>query len=476
MKIILDERLEKKSQPVNAIAAFSMLNKEIVSDGRLSLYLDELPTIMTHVCADGLGCMNSQCHLVHNFLGSGRVGRVTIIKTLTSPNKQYYLDPILHTFLNKTGHNPHNESLLVKCVCGNYVLGQLALDISNLTRGMSCPACLKNWESPICSLCGKELNEGEIFTEAIYERDQELYLLHQSCVLNTFKMKDCIAVKECGNTRGSRTRDTLFVCLWHRKKSIHSHDFRPDWSPVGKAPYFGIEIEVMPANGVGSTAFYRGHYGALVNWTSDNLLFSKHDGSVQEGFEIISQPISWNTWMTENPASNKIRELFAKISSKFTSYGDPACGMHVHIDTKAFTNANHISRFAKFIMYQEMLSALVAERTTRTYSQFNKSIADQTIARLNGDISADRYYAVNVQRGAPTVEVRMFKGNLKWDRIIKNIQYCQAAVEFSFKINDDEIKKPSAANEFIKMVNTSDDYPILKEFINSQPKLIRNLI
>jgi hypothetical protein len=81
--------------------------------------------------------------------------------------------------------------------------------------------------------------------------------------------------------------------------------------------------------------------------------------------------------------------------------------------------------------------------------------------RYRGARGGDRYNAVNLQN-LHTVEIRMFKGSLKPERVRSGIQFCHAAIEYTREIrsgnNAATMLRPE---EFCSWVRKQGKYPDL---------------
>jgi hypothetical protein len=76
-------------------------------------------------------------------------------------------------------------------------------------------------------------------------------------------------------------------------------------------------------------------------------------------------------------------------------------------------------------------------------------------------MSGSRYDILNV--GPNTVEVRMFRGNLRPDRVIKNIEFCHALVVYC---QGASIKQLESWKNFSRwLIEHRGEYPALVKFL-----------
>lgn len=192
---------------------------------------------------------------------------------------------------------------------------------------------------------------------------------------------------------------------------IHSFDYKPRPVFFGKGPHFGVELEVNTEN-ISDDA------KAVVDELGDHV-YLKNDGSIGRGFEIVTHPHSlaehtelWNRW---SPPSG------------MTSYQSGQCGIHVHIARSGLTHLQ-IGKMLVFLNDEknQPFMAVIAQRTSRQWAKVSKKkISD--VCRY----PADRYQALNLCNHS-TIEVRIFRGNTRKERILKAVEFC-AAMRFWVK-------------------------------------------
>jgi hypothetical protein len=183
--------------------------------------------------------------------------------------------------------------------------------------------------------------------------------------------------------------------------------------------YMGFELEVE-SNG----SEYGGPehvYGVL-----GDLAYFKEDGSLDDGFEIVTHPMTL-------AYAHEMRWDWTQglLDLGYRSWDRSSCGLHVHVDRRAFTGRLHQYSFTLLLMRNKALSYLVAGRQGSSYASFDKDVRAEIPKHIKGQYNnAQRYSAVNVLPTA-TLEVRMFRGSLKKERILAALEYVHSAVEYS---------------------------------------------
>ena len=249
--------------------------------------------------------------------------------------------------------------------------------------------------------------------------------------------------------------------------NAHSRDF-----------HLGIELEVQ-SGGWRS----RDVEEVLAN-LGDDYVLCKEDGSLDEdlGFEIVTAPRplvthlkTFSEWMP--PAG-------------LTAWNPGCCGMHVHIDSRAFTPAS-LARLLAFYN-RKANTALICkvagrhpETSIQCRSYANYDSADGTfteLRRAKRDMNACRYVMVNTTtlsylegtrlqlansqshntRGFSTVEIRVFRASLRKARLLAQIEFAHAVVIFCRHTGAGQLDEP----HFRAWLATEySQYPALARFL-----------
>jgi hypothetical protein len=196
--------------------------------------------------------------------------------------------------------------------------------------------------------------------------------------------------------------------------------------------YFGAEIEMESRNGGGQEAL--DHF---MNEFDRDEFYYKSDGSLMsdDSFEMVSHPRTLDSWQALLPRLQDTMQRARNLGMR--SWNTDTCGIHIHIDSRAFGGSSaHLYRFTQFIYRNPAEMHRLAGRGSVHYAEFMgdysrrvtlpRDIKDRK--RYGG--AGDRYLAVNLQN-RKTVEVRMFRGSLKPERLIANIEFLHALVSYT---------------------------------------------
>jgi hypothetical protein len=223
---------------------------------------------------------------------------------------------------------------------------------------------------------------------------------------------------------------------------------------------FGIELEVEAKRGDLS----EGSELMVDEW--GEFVYLKEDGSLNFGFEIVTHPaslkyyqdaVNWNT-------ITKLRD------SGFRSWDTSTCGLHVHIDRRAFKDRTHIMAMSMLINNNQGLTEHIAGRNS-SYGQIGESTKQDNIRTIKGNRwgtagqGGERYLAINLQN-THTIELRMFKGSLKVERILSAIEFSHAVVTYSRDIRSGhDAKTMLRPEEFTSWIRKQGKYNNLVQFL-----------
>lgn len=165
----------------------------------------------------------------------------------------------------------------------------------------------------------------------------------------------------------------------------------------------------------------------LENIAGEHIYF-EHDGSLNHGFEIITQPHTVDAFNAIDWKSI----LSACTSHDYTSHDAGTCGLHVHISREMFGSTeqiadNNIAKLIKFYNdnYEEIVK--VSRRTLYSAEQWAAKYDGATDRKGTAEImkkkySAGRYHAVNITN-SKTVEIRIMRGTLNYNSFMACIDF-----------------------------------------------------
>ena len=211
-------------------------------------------------------------------------------------------------------------------------------------------------------------------------------------------------------------------------KGVHEYAFEPgnllflkseNDNPNEKL-FAGIELEIDDAGEDNDNA-------ERVTEIADNQIYCKHDGSIRNGFEIVTHPATIDYHLHNFPWEQICKEA---IKLGYHSHNTTTCGLHLHL-SRAGLGKDEMEQdltIAKLLLFFESNWGDLVRFSRRTpqalndwakrYGKRDDETAWQLLDRAKG---SGRYFAVNLKKEA-TVEFRMFKGTLKYETLIATIQ------------------------------------------------------
>ena len=187
---------------------------------------------------------------------------------------------------------------------------------------------------------------------------------------------------------------------------------------------FGCELEVQVRSGSKDQACGKVH--EILNPSGDvgEYCFFERDGSIGEGFEIVTQPAGLDVHL------KKFAEFLTNDEAKrgLRSHEGGACGFHVHVGREYVTQSQiyRIQSFLNDVRNESLIRAIARRYDTGGYAKFKHSMAKFTSVGKN---SGDRYEALNVT-GDHTIEFRIFRGSLRYESIASALEFVNAVLTF----------------------------------------------
>ena len=232
---------------------------------------------------------------------------------------------------------------------------------------------------------------------------------------------------------------------------------------------FGIEIETFSIQDKAPPT--------IIKDLEENYLrgqaLCKSDGSIgTNGIEIVSTAMSFNYIKNTDLFYN----FYNNIKDYLGSYSRQETGVHIHISRDTLTklqilrivafinnemNFNYISRIAG----REFFNNHYCEAIFK-----NKSVLelDSYFKNYPNLIYSAKYSAVNLSKKS-TVELRIFKGNIRFDVLNRYVEFTDCLINFVKN-------RPVSHNDYVKFIEFVDEnkkiYPFLYAF--NQVEIVKN--
>lgn len=335
-----------------------------------------------------------------------------------------------------------------------------------------CPDCLDRFYTK-CERCGDYILNDNSYNVYIDEDRTEASWCENCWEYHTWTCEECgdcysdgVPDHEyvCPSCHGEEEQDCDDIAYWNAPSGVRSYSYKPTAcfcpSYTENQIFYGFELEAE-AHGNDSDEW--------ADKVNENLGYTyvKHDGSLNDGMEIVSHPATLEYHMSKKDDYERIfREMRA---AGWRSHDDGTCGLHVHISKKPMEEKNPFAINNLLIIFDRFWDKLVifsrrkdhhldrwAKRYGTVFSDY-KGIKDE--AKRYGD----RYMAVNLKNDH-TVEIRMFRGTLNPDTFFATLQLVDVIVNKAIELGaNEDIVKSITWNELIK-----SDHEELREYINKR--------
>ena len=208
--------------------------------------------------------------------------------------------------------------------------------------------------------------------------------------------------------------------------------------------YYGVELEIDCGGKDNESA--ESIYD-IANQCED-VLYIKSDSSLDEGMELVSHPCSVQYHKQTFPWKEIMKEA---VDLGYRSHNTSTCGLHIHIGRNdlgetpeaqeevisriMFFFESHWNEIFRFSRRGEYAVNRWASRYG--YKDRPKDILEDAKKTRKG-----RYTCVNITN-LNTVEIRIFKGTLKWNTFMAAIELVDAICDNAIRLSDEELHKQS---------------------------------
>ena len=346
-----------------------------------------------------------------------------------------------------------NETNLTCCCCGTELTPENSYQFDN---NIYCANCFHDLTVE-CEDCGRRIYRDDAITTT------SSYVICQHCYDRNY-----LTCERCGNAvyiddayyMDDDEDDEYPYCPScysheHNHRIIHDYGYKPDPVFYGQDKrYFGVELEVDRG---GYDECNANEILGIANTGGKKRIYIKHDGSIDDGFEIVTHPMSLDYHKNEMPWQNMMLEL---VDMGYRSHKTSTCGLHCHVNRTAFGESYDeqeevIARILYFVEHHwdEMLK--FSRRTegqmarwAARYGMKNKPKELMDDAKKN---NYNRYKCVNIQNFS-TIEFRLFRGTLKYNTFIATLQLINEICDVAVSLSDEEMTQLSWT-DFLNRIN-----------------------
>ena len=246
--------------------------------------------------------------------------------------------------------------------------------------------------------------------------------------------------------------------------AIHEYGYKPEAIFYGQGDrFFGVELEI---DGGGEYTDNAESILSIAN-REQNLIYCKHDGSLDDGFEIVTHPMSLDFQLHKMPWQAVLQRA---IAMGYLSHQAGTCGLHVHVSRDAFgdTGDAQDKAIARVLFFVERHWNELLRFSRRSQHQMDRWAArygyrdhpDEMLEHVKKGYG-NRYTCVNLTN-EDTVEFRMFRGTLKWNTLIATLQMVNRICDAAIYLPDEELRSLSWSS-FVSGITEPELIQYLKE-------------
>ncbi len=261
-----------------------------------------------------------------------------------------------------------------------------------------------------------------------------------------------------------------------QKQSIKPYSYKPEPIFYGSGNlFYGVELEVD--NG-GEDKDNAQKLLDIAN-KDEEIIYCKHDGSINYGFEIVSHPMTLD-YHTNN--MNWLEVFHKAVELQYRSHNTSTCGLHIHINRSAFgkdydTQERAIGRIVYFVEKHWNELVKFSRRTLDNLNHWSAKYAtisnttEETYKKAK-DKRMGRYVAVNLEN-CDTIEFRLFRGTLRYKTFIATLQLVDEICYWAIKLSDMEMEEMSWSDFVSKILPKK---PELIEYLKAKRLYINESI
>lgn len=342
-----------------------------------------------------------------------------------------------------------NENFAICSRCGEVMPID---DATEVEGSWYCEDCCDRYFR-LCEHCGDWVRRYNIYTVAVNEDGDTEDWCEDCFENNSWYCEECETTYSddverddeglCPNCSSRcAEQNTGNINDWRAPRGVRSYGYKPDpcmcktldERSMPNLVFYGFELEVDKA----PCEIDRNEYANVVNDNS-GYTYVKHDGSLDNGMEIVSHPATLAYHMAKKDDWSMIFDEL--LSAGFTSHDAKTCGLHIHI-SKAAMEAQNPNAINNLLFLMDHFWDKLVRFSRRTESQLSRWA--RRYSTFHGDFESwkkqakdtrDRYYALNLQN-KHTVEIRMFRGTLNLDTFMATLQLVDTLVKRCIEITD----------------------------------------
>ena len=324
----------------------------------------------------------------------------------------------------------------------------------------------------LCRDCGERSEDCErcnrrMHIDEAYSMPGEGYYCYSCYENNTWFCEAC----DVRNRSGEACYDCDESEDAPRAAYVHDYSYKPDPNFCSlpdevtsiRTAYMGYELEIeFPKNRHDYTNGAE-LVTSLANADEyESNVYLKRDGSLEYGFEVVSHPATLAYHQSRD--LSWMRRIADEVGAR--SWGTGTCGLHVHISRSAIRSNVHLYMFWHLFIDNKAQMTRLAGRDSDRWATFD-NVRPKIMKVIKGEMNPYRYEAVNLTNWN-TIEIRMFRGSLRPERVLMALELTGAAMRYTSTLHThDVIQHALLWDNFASWVRSNaDTYPNLIQYLD----------
>ncbi len=260
------------------------------------------------------------------------------------------------------------------------------------------------------------------------------------------------------------------------EEAIKNYSYKPEPIFYGSGSlFYGVELEIDKGGEDNSNA------QKLLDIANRNneMIYCKHDGSINNGFEIVSHPMSLDYHINN---MNWLDVFEKAVELDYRSHNTTTCGLHIHCSRSAF-GKNHEQQeqtIGRIVFFVERHWNELVKFSRRTAENLNhwaaryatiSNTTEETYKKAK-DKRMGRYVAVNLEN-YDTIEFRLFRGTLRHKTFIATLQLVDEICYYAINLSDKEMEELSWSDFVSKILPKKYE---LIEYLKSKRLYVNEIV
>jgi len=360
------------------------------------------------------------------------------------------------------------ENNIVCANCEEVLMSETATEFDGRVL---CSSCLRTLTA-ICDCCGDRIWNDDV------NGDDHITLCGHCYDRHYTECEGCGCVIHNDNAFYEDDSDYPYCYECFQKLNNHpikSYNYKPEPDFFGSdSLYMGVELEIDKGGEDDENA------KALLDIANveQDRIYCKHDGSLNEGFEIVSHPMT----LEYHTEKMNWQEIFEQaIQMEYRSHNTATCGLHIHVNRSAFgqNKEEQEETVGRIVFFVEKHWNELVKFSRRTPQNLNHwaakyaSISDTTreTYKKAKDKRLGRYVAINLEN-YHTVEFRLFRGTLRYSTFVAVLQLVHEICRFAIQMSDGAMEEMSWSDFVTRIPNDKKE---LIDYLKSKRLYVNEL-